>query len=257
MDIKKYVWWLIIFTVGFTYFMLVRYVRLPHLKVFIYALPPHGLWVGLYNMLKGVMIKLFGWVFMFFMMCTAIYWLIGKIPFKPIRKILQKIPPLPILKRFGIFDFIIGLFKVIVSKMPFQKRILQFGKVYGQYIATNTTEFMKLLHLKEKLDSMKQNIKNQARAVTPFGAATQTEPDPASRQESMQRNANLPQSPVFQNSEIRKIDDEYRQCIEENIISPDTDVSPMELKNIDARNTVSRIVCKSKYLNSYIEGLRN
>jgi hypothetical protein len=257
MDLKRAVWFMILFVVGFTYFMLVRYVRLPHLKVFIYALPPHGLWLGLYNIIKGVLIKIFGWVFMFFMVCTAIYWLIGKIPFKPIRKLLRKIPPLPILKRFGIFDFIMGLWDVIFSKMPFQNRILQAGKVYGQYIATNTTEFMKLLQLQEKLQSMKQNIRNQANSLIPSGVDTAPTPSEPSRQETMQRNANLPQSPLFRNSEIRKIDDEYRQCLEENTISPGMDASPIELSSINSRNMISRIVCKSRYLNSYLEELRN
>lgn len=257
MDLKRAVWWMILFMVGFTYFMLVRFVRLPHLKVFIYALPPHGLWVGLYNALKGIMIKLFGWVIMFFIMCTAIYWVIGKIPFKPLRKLLRKIPPLPILKRFGIFDFIFGMWDVIFSTMPFKHRILQAGKVYGQYIATNTTEFMNLLKLKQKFEAIKGNMRNQAKSFVPFGVDVNPTPTEKSRQEVMQRNANMPQSPLFRNSEIRKIDDEYRQCMEENTISPALDASTLELQGINSRNMISRIVCKSKYLNSYIEELRN
>lgn len=257
MDLRRTVWWMIIFMVGFTYFMLVRYVRLPHLKVFIYALPPHGLWIGLYNALKGIMVKLFGWVFMFFMLCTAIWWVIGKIRFKPLRNLLRKIPPLPILNSFGVFNFILGLWRGIFSVMPFQDRILYLGRVYGQYIATNTNRFMDLLQVRQKLENVKENIREQSRAVTTFGTNPTLDPEKPSREEMMQRNANMPQSPLFQNSEIRKIDDEYRQCIEENTISPGLDASAIELQGINSRNMISRIVCKSRYLNSYIEELRN
>jgi hypothetical protein len=242
--------------VGFVYFMIVRFVRLPHLKVFIYALPPHGLWVGLYNFLKGILIKLFGWVMMFFIVLTAIYWVISKIKFKPIRKLLQKIPPFPTLKKFGIFDFIGGLFKVIFSTMPFHKRIIETGKVFGRYIERNTTEFMNLVGLQQKLRNIKTSIRNRTKSLTQFGSA-QTTTEQKSREEMLQRNATLPRSPLFQNHQARKIDDEYKQCLEENMISPAPSLSTVEIQAINSRNVVNRIVCKARYLDSYLEELRN
>lgn len=254
MNIKRAIWIAIMFVVGFTYFMIVRYVRLPHLKVFIYALPPHGLFVGIYNAIKGILVKVFGIIFGLFIALTGVNWVIKKIKFKFIRNLLQKIPPLPILRKFGIFDLIEGMFRVIFSMMPFHRRITEGGKIFGRYIARNTTEFMNLLGVERKLQNIKKNIQDQANAINPVSGITQKE-EP-SRQESMQRNKNLPDSPLFENSQFRKIDDEYKQCIEENIISPSPDMNTAEMQGINARNTVSRIVCKSQYLNSYLENLR-
>lgn len=254
MNIRRIVWLAVMFVVGFTYFMIVRFVRLPHLKVFIYALPPHGLFVGIYNIIKGILVKVFGLIFGVFIALTGVNWVIGKIPIKFIRKLLRKIPPLPILKRFGIFDLIEGMFRVIFSVMPFHRRITEAGKVFGRYIATNTTEFMGLLGVERKLQRIKQSIKDQANALNPVSIITQKEQP--SRQELLQRNKNLPDSPLFENSQYRKIDDEYKQCIEENLISPSPDINIAEMQGINARNTVSRIVCKSQYLNSYLENLR-
>lgn len=252
MDIGRAIWFMIMFLVGFVYFMIVRFVRLPHLKVFIYALPPHGLWVGLYNLLKGIMIKLFGWVMMFFIILTAIYWVISKIKFYPIRRALQRIPPFPILSKYGIFNFIGGLFRVVFSTMPFTTRIIETGKVFGNYIATNTLAFFNLLGLQQKLENIQTSIRNTTQSITQPSVSVQQ-----SREETMQRNATTSQSPIFQSTQTRKIDDEYKQCLEENIISPSPDISSAELQAINARNVINRIVCKSRYLDSYLEELRN
>lgn len=253
MNFGRIVWWIVMFLVGFTYFMLVRFVRLPHLKVFIYALPPHGLWVGLYNLIKGILIVLFGFVIMFFAMCTAVDWIIGKIPIGFIRKLLRKIPPLPILKRFGIFDFIRGMWNAIVSTWPLKQRIKHVGITYANYIARNTVEFAELLKLRQRLDRIKTGFRNQATSVLSYVSPTT---EPQSRQEMLQRNANVPEIPIFLNSQVRKIDDEYRQCMEENIISPSPEISNAEMKVVDSRNAINRIVCKSKYLASIIEEMR-
>lgn len=247
MDIRKIIWYLIMFTVGFVYFMIVRFVRLPHLKVFIYALPPHGLFVTIYNFIKGLLLKLFSYVFMFFIVLTLVYYVISLIP-PPFKQLFQKIPPLPILKRFGIFDFIWGLLKAIFTVWPLKEKPLAFGKVFGAYIAKNTTEFMQLLGVQNKLMMIKGRIQAQTDALK---SSITNKPDP-SRQEKLQRNANLPESPMFEASVYRKIDDEYKQCIEENLVSAPADASKMEIRGIDSRNAVTRIMCKSKYLNAHL-----
>lgn len=255
MDLRRIVWIAIMFIVGFVYFMIVRFLRLPHLKVFIYALPPHGLFLGIYNTIKGLALQVFGLIFGVFIALTAVNWVLKRIPI--FGRLLRRIPPLPQLEQFGIFRLIEGLFGAIFSLMSIKDRLIRVAQVFGTYIATNTLQFMNLLGIQQKLTAIQTNIRNQTDAVKSMATSVTQSPTQStqSREEMLQRNANAPRPPIFEPSQYRKMDDEYRQCVEENIVSPAPGTSAIELKGIDSRNTVSRIVCKAKYLNSVIAAL--
>jgi hypothetical protein len=181
---------------------------------------------------------------MFFVLLTVIYWTISKIIPKPFRKLFQRIPPFPILKQFGIFDLVGGIFGVIFSNSKFLERVEKTAYIFGAYIERNTTEFLKLMGINSDI---KPTI------VPPAPEATAVEP---SREETLRRNPDAEDPPIFGRSDARKADDEYRQCIEENIISAPPDTSVAALQSIKAKNTISRTVCKAKYLNSYLEDLK-
>lgn len=250
MNFRRIIWLMVMFVVGFVYFMIVKNIRLPHLRVFIYALPPHGLYLRIYGFIKGLLLQAFGWVMMFFVLLTGINWIIKKVIPKPFRKLFQKIPPLPILKRFGIFDLIEGAFRVVFSNWSITKRIEKTAYILGAYIARNTDEFMKEFGIKKGVDNLSSNISAYASAGSAVPSAV------PSREERLQRNANAEEKPVFDRGEARKADDEYKQCIEENIISADPETSAFNLQSIRAQNTIARTICKTKYLNTYMEGLK-
>lgn len=255
MDVRKIVWIAIMFIVGFVYFLIVRFIRLPHLKVFIYALPPHGLFVGAYNTIKGLLLQISGIIFGFFIAMTGVNFVLKYVPV--VGHILRKIPPIPQLEQFGIFALIEGIFGAIFSLLPIKDRILRVLGAFATYIAVNTNEFVNLLGLRQRLAVVQANVRNHSGTVK--NAISDNLPGgEKSRQERLERNKKRNQfNPRIQPSQFRKMDDEYRQCVEENIISPTPGLSPNELRGIDSRNVISRTVCKTKYLNSYLDAFRN
>lgn len=226
---------MVLFVVAFVYFVIVSQFRLPHLRVFVYALKPQAFWTAIWSVAKSYILIIFGAVCTF---CVIMYfiWLIIKkfvpnfpIPFKTI---LLKIPPLPQLERAGIFALIHGIFSAIFGRGNLMKRLTKVGATFANFIVRNTGMLM-----------------SAARGATSKVNFYPSKVNVASdREERKRRNKKRrPETGGF-NSSPREVDDEYQQCIEENTIPATPDMTPKEVQQINNKNSRSAVTCKMRTL---------
>lgn len=244
MNISKVIYWLIMFVVGFVYFFIVKYIRLPHLRVFVYAFPPL---IRVWNGVKGSLIQALGWVLMFFLIMYVLWKFIKKfipnIPILPLRKILLRIPPLPQLERTGMFKLFDGVYNAIFSKSTkWDERAMKISQGLAGFLETYSTQLLSMLGLGYLAPSAPAK-------------GEPLPPPPPSREEILQRNSSREPAAGHEKSEVRKVDEDFRQCMEENVVPIEPSMSSAELKALNAKNTLARTICKMKYLNSFTQML--
>lgn len=233
---------MIMLVVGFIYFFIVKWIRLPHLNVFVYAFPPL---IRVWNNMKGMMIQAVGWILAFFLLMYVIWKVIKlfipDIPIFPLRKMLLRIPPLPQLEKTGMFKLFDGVYNAIFQKGKWDERSLRIAGGLGGFLETYSDQLLGMMGL----GSLAPSVPNKVTLPPP----------PPSREEILQRNRNRQPAAGTEKSEVRKTDEEFRQCMEENVVPVEPDISKLQLQLIEAKNTVSRTICKVKYLNSFVHML--
>lgn len=247
MSFDKVIYYFVLFVVGFIWFTLVSFLRLPHLRVGVYAIEPKGAIMGAWRKIQVFLLIAFA-VIMFFMFFMYVIWLIIKkfvpnfpIPFKTI---LLKIPPFPQLERAGIFAFYHNIMKAIFGKGKFAKRAKLVGKTFADFIARNTEMVMRAIglgYMFDTFDSKKSNNGKYAQGDTRLAP---------SREERMARNQKR-KDPPFEAGAYRKADDEMQQCLEENTVPITKDMSKMDRQITAQRNAMSRIICKARGIQSW------
>jgi hypothetical protein len=235
----------VMFIVGYVYFVLLSFLRLPHLKVFAYALPPHDKIIMGWDGLKQALAKLFAAICIALLLLWILWIIIKKfvpnfpIPFK---LILLKIPPFPQLERTGIFALMSAIVRLIGGDEKGWKRVGSFFKVVASFIAINTELWLNLV-------GIQTTPKNKPTPNTDRSSAN----PPMSAEDRKRRNREeAEKQPPFESSEQRQIDDEYQQCLEENTKPVTVDMSNGERRATLASNSFARVACRTRTLQSYM-----
>lgn len=214
----------------FVYFIILCQIRLPHLKVFVYALEPHSAFVG--GWLRVVVIL---WIIFAVLMCFIVWmWILWKIinKFVPkkilffkVRSRILAIPPFPQMERAGLFALCDGLYDAIVARTSFGHRLQMFGSTFANFIRTNTYMVMALIGGDDLQDLTSGHVWNVAEPED-------TEPEVV-RDES-----------PFTGSNYSQVDEEYQQCLEENIVPVSPDMSSDERTEASTKNRQAKVTCQ-------------
>jgi hypothetical protein len=245
MSFNRLIYLIVLFIVGFVWFNIVSLLRLPHLRVFVYAVEPKSIIIGIWQKIRGYLLIVFGIVFMFLVMMYIIWLIIKKfVPNFPIpfRTILLKIPPFPQLERAGIFAFIGNLGKAAFGRGKFVQRLELLGRTFGMFIARNTQMIMDALGI-GYLTKLPAGAKGRYADGNP-----NTGP---SREDQLARNRKRARDNPFEPSDARKSDDEYQQCIEENTAPVTEEMSRTEKLVTNQKNSLARIICKTRSLQTW------
>lgn len=246
MNFSQIIYYFVLFIVGFVWFTLISFLRLPHMRVGVYAIEPKGAVMGVWRKVQGALLIAFV-VIMCIMFFFYGLWIIIKkfVPNFPIpfRKILLKIPPFPQFERAGIFAFIHSIIQAIGGKGKFWTRMERLGKAFGLFIARNTEMMMRAMGM----GYLMKSGNNMAASGKYADGDTRL---PLSREQRLARNNRRRDSP-FEAGAYRKADDELQQCLEENLVPITKDMSNVERQIVAQRNNMSRIVCKARTLQTW------
>jgi hypothetical protein len=233
--ISKFIYWYVFAFVFFVWFNVISLLRFPHLRVFVYALEPKGLWLGMWNRVRYysliAILILSVVLLMFYGLWVLIKTFMPNFPI-PLRSIFLAIPPFKQLEKSGMFAFIGGLLKALFGRTKFITKMGRVGKVFADFIARNTDVVLGVLGIKK--------------AFTGDAYAEGEAYLPQSEEERKRRNAERQRENVFDKSDDRKMDDELMQCIEENTAHVTEDMSKFERSMVEQRNSVNRILCKAR-----------
>lgn len=254
MGFDKIIYFFVLFLVGFVWFNVVSLLRLPHLRVFVYAIEPKGTVMMVWRKVQAILLLMFAVIVLFFLFMYVLWLIIKKfIPNFPIplRTILLKIPPFPQLERAGIFAFFHNIMKAIFGKGKFAKRAKLVGKACADFIARNTNMMLRAIGLgtiANRLDKIGAEPKDGK--YVPGKAKLE-----ASKEEQMAKNRKKRRDPPFEAGAYRKADDELQQCLEENTVHVTNDMSKSERERVAQRNAINRIICKARGVQSWARTL--
>jgi len=242
MSVGRVLYLVIAYVILFFFWMIFRWIILPHLRVGVYALQPSFFWVSLWKVLMSIAGTLFNYICMALVMIWIVYLLIKTfIPNFPIplRTILLKIPPFPQLEKGGIFDLFSGIAGIVFSRSSFKERMVRAGKRVGMFISKNVDLTLSVLGLKGAVDRIQ---------FAPRDGASTPPPVP-------KRGGHKKPSSKFEKSEDRLADDVYQQCMEENTIVIEDGMSEKEKQSATRKNLTTSTFCKTKSLQSYASTL--
>jgi hypothetical protein len=239
----------IAFCVIFTFILIIRWTVLPHLKVFVHALPPTHLWKGAWDVAISAGMQLMPYIITTFVILYFIYKIVSKIPI--IGKIIVKIPPFPDLKRSGIFNLLDGLFGIIFSRSSLKDRLHRFAYAIGAFIEANfkfaadTTD--EVLGITDKINRLNNKIKIPTSInLTNGKGSTDLESEEITAVEN----------PLL-SDEQREVSDKYQQCIAENIEQLTPDMSKEDKAHFINRNRITQIQCKAQKLQTSLSFITN
>lgn len=229
------------FIVVFIWFNLVSFLRLPHLRVFVYALEPQVLIMGVWQKVRAVLLIIFG-IVMAFIACMYVVWRIIKkyVPNFPIplKMIFLKIPPLPQLERAGLFAFIEGVLNALGHFYNPPAALTGLLHTFRNFMRLNTWRVLQTI-------GVANNIQQLTSASTYNVNTYKGEYDrvEAEKRAAQERGKIAGESP-FTASQYLRVDEEYVQCVEENTIPVSEDMSKSERKEIIDKNTSARVSCQ-------------
>ena len=250
MNILKIIHICVAFCVIFTCVLILRWLVLPHLKVWVRALPPAPIWESMWAAAMAVGQQLLPWILAAFLFLYLIYKIIQmfvcKIPLvgKVICKIVNRIPPFPELKQAGIFNLFDAIFGIVFSFDTLSGRLKRLGLAILNFIQSNFTMVIhttdEALGISQKVDKLNSNIKlpTTINLTNGQGSSDYTQPQPTPP----------PENPIIQD-EQREVDDKYQLCVAENTTPITGDITDVAtIKQIQLRNNIQETICKANKL---------
>jgi hypothetical protein len=224
--VLKIIHYCIVFVVFIISLSVGRWIVLPGINVFIPALeipPLTGLWQGIMGILSGQVLTAI-------IVVMLMLWIIYKILIRifPINLIIKNMTPFKELKRSGIFGLFDALLNIFVSRDNAKTRMIKLFRAIGNFFKGNFVMMR---------ETLREILGIKSSSAVPFSA--KAEPMKGAGQEEKD------ESP-FSPEELRRTNEEFQQCIEENvtIVGPDTDSTEKTIAN--AKNSVVEVQCKIK-----------
>lgn len=237
MSFNDLIFYAVLFIVGFVVWAIARRIRLPHLRVFTYALPPWRLWIPITMGFVVVMSMIFTVVLVLLIVAYFIWLFIKKVIPWPIKPILLSIPPFPQLERTGIFGLIGAFLNIFFGEggaKKFFDRILKFWDTAARFVVGNGDMIVAALRGEKKTKSSYSSEGGLNISQDPIRGGEKRPP------------------PVFEKTDDHTADDVYQQCMEENVIKITYDMSKSDQRKAESKNKLNQTLCKAKKMQAYM-----
>lgn len=242
MDFAKFI---TVFIVAYLFWFICRWFVLPHLKIFPY-IPPMWLWTTLYGIFVYVMNWIFLWIILYLIICYVSWIFIREsIPDFPIplQSILLDMAPWKPLTNAGVLQFIDKLVRIVFSRDAIRTR--------ARKAATATADFLKssFVYLQREIGYRKNGgVKPDANRIIKTDPQYKDVPQEPPKRKVTVRRSTKP-SP-FENDEMKQINDEYLQCVEQRSV-PVYSGQGLETAQAIAKNKTVSIMCKLNMMKTY------
>lgn len=240
MSVMAIIYGIITFCILMFFFNFMRIFIFSHLKVGVFSLQPSGIWLRIWYYFNLVLTVIFIWIVATIFVLWIIWHIIKKyVPNRPIplRSIFLKIPPFPQLTAARIFSLYDAGWNIFLGKSSFGDRLINYGKEIGQFIAVNTDLALDVIGVKKGVEKIKQLSREEA-SIQP-------------ESEAKRGGSVRPPPPPYEKSDEHTIDDQYQQCLEENVIPITEDMEDKDKRAAEVKNTATATTCKIKTFQAY------
>jgi len=231
--------------------MTLRWLVLPHLKIFPY-IPPEALWAGLYNGVAAGATALF-WIVLTAIVCLWIVWRLVKmfVPDNilgiPLGSAITGSTPFREFEQAGFFRFFDELLSVLLRFMPFKDTLKGIWRACQNFYRNSLSfVFSKLRREYDVADMIEGRFGRPGgggRKTVNFydkapGQGADDDPDGAG-------------GTADEQDMRREVEDMYLQCVDENRLAADADASTGDRLRVAIRNSTVRAMCGAKKMKSY------
>lgn len=230
---------MVLFLTIYLLWFFLRWLVLPHLKIFPY-IPPQSVLVPAYNAVAFAATAIFHYILAFLIFIYILWYLINKfvpkkILFFKVRSRILAIEPFPSLTKAGILPFMDEIRKIFISLMPFKQRLRRLWTATRTFFNTS---------IKHVLVSLRHDItigaKSQYNKYVPKSAFDDDEEDDAGDVPAVDR-------PL----QDRETEEQYQQCLEESTTPVPADASFADRLFIATQNSGVRTSCALRRLQTY------
>jgi|APGre2960657444_1045066.scaffolds.fasta_scaffold12917_4 hypothetical protein len=231
--------------------MTLRWLVLPHLKIFPY-IPPEALWAGLYNGIAAGATAAF-WMVLTAIICLWIVWRLVKmfIPDNilgiPLGSAITGSTPFREFEQAGIFRLFDEILDVIMRFMPFKETIKGLWAACQNFYRTSLSFVFSKLRREYDVTAAVQGRfgapgSGGAPTINFSGKTAYDGPD---------SDPDVIRGDADEQDMHRDVDDVYLQCVDENRIATDADASAGDRLRIAVRNSTVRAMCGAKKMKTY------
>jgi hypothetical protein len=234
-DVRGVITLAVFLIVGYILFLIIRTPILPMTRIGPGTLPPVEITLKIWNITLSLLLSLFIWVALIIVIFYVLYKTIKRVLKKTkslivaiICKVLLNTSPFPQFVKSGLFTLIDKLINIITTRATISGRLVKVGKAIGYFVYDASAFELETAKegAQEMINTGKSNISNT--------------------------NENDTSSFLTQNDE-NLVQNQYDQCIEENIIDISPDLSGVDRTTAIVKNGSMRTICKAKQLQSYID----
>ena len=251
MNVRRIIELIVLCITIYLLWMTLRWLVLPHLKVFPY-IPPEALWVNLYNIAAGSATAVF-WIVLTFIVALWIAWRLIKmfVPDNilgiPLGSAITGSTPFREFEQAGIFRFFDEILVVILNFAPFKETLKGLWRACQNFYQRSLSYvFSKLRREYNVTDALTRAAGGSGaggRQTFGFNFAPQEGPDG----DPDDAGGGSPEEQAMR----RDVTDTYLQCLEENRIAVDPDASSGDRMRVAIRNSTVRAMCGAKKINTY------
>lgn len=250
---KRMIQWIVI---GITLYLLwatLRWIVLPHLKIFPY-IPPEALWVNAYNVLAAVGTAVF-WMVLAFMIALWAVWKVVKlyVPYTimgiPFGKKILRSSPLRDFTDAGIIPLIDDIFKALVNMfvkfVPFKATLRAIWAACQKFYRTSLSYVFKNIRTEYRIDEILNREKNRKRKRQSVTLADKGpyEPDDEDPEDAAET--------ADENLMRKEVEDDYLQCVDESTVAVAPDATVTDRVYAAARNGTARTICGMRKMRTY------
>lgn len=232
-----------VFIVVYVLWMTLRWLVLPHLRIFPY-IKPQWLWVTMYNIFCYVMNMIFFWIILFLLIVYITWLIIRRLPNFPIpiKRMLLRMSPWRPLAEAGVLPLIDDIRKIIFSADGFERRLTRTAEAFGNFFDKSFSFLAKLVRAKANNTPEPDNITFNNRE------------DNGLVVKPVRKGVN--QGTSYEQEEVDQIQDDYLQCLEEGVV-PVYDNMGFETAKAIAQNQTNSTMCKIQSFTTYSNVLNN
>ena len=234
-----------VFIVAYMFWMVARWLVLPHLRIFPY-IKPQWLWVSMYNAFSYAMNAIFHYILLFLLIVYITWLIIRRLPNFPIpiKSMLLGMSPWRPLARAGVLDFIDNIRKIIFSTESIDKRLNRTVKAVGDFFDKSLGFLAGYVAATVKAEPPPNSVQFNKYAAEDNGLVVKPS------------RKSVNQSTSFEQDEVNQVQDEYLQCVEE-ATEPVYAGGGVETAQKIARNQSNIVMCKIDTLTTYSNLLNN
>lgn len=208
------------------------------------------LWTTLYGIFVYVMNWLFFWIILYLIVCYISWKIILEIipdfPI-PLQSILLDMAPWKPLLQARVLQFMDDLVRVFVSADTIGKRAMRAGRAIADFLKGSFFYLRNEIGYRTGNNKVKPNINEQVRPDQKYADNTGRKEQQPKRPGTVRRSS---RSSPFENDEMKQIQDEYLQCVEERSVPVFTGQG-LETAQAIIKNKSAATICKLNMIKTY------